>query len=132
MGLVALSLSKNFFDPPVAAPQKELSPAETARKVLPNIGGDITIDTNRDVEVMQIRIDHSGPVRLTGIVQNNTSHAIRLTDIVFNLTNKSGSQVGAVNCRIDNLAPKATQEFQIPLKQQDAAFALVREVSTSR
>jgi hypothetical protein len=35
-----------------------------------------------------------------------------------------------VSARVDNLAPNATANFQIPIVQTDAAFALVREIQT--
>jgi hypothetical protein len=130
VGLVVLALSKGYFDPPAAAPQKELSTADVARKILPNIARDIRIDSNKDVEVVQVHVDHSA-MKVMGAVRNNTEHDIAVTDVVFNLTNTTGSQVGAVRGHVENLAPKTTKDFEFSIKQQDAAFALVRELSTS-
>ena len=131
VGLVALALSKDYFDPPVAAPRKEPSAEEAAAKILPNIAKDIKIDSNKDVEVVQVRVDRSG-MKVAGTVRNNTAHVIALTDVVFNLANTSGSEVGAVRGHIENLPPKATKDFEFPIKQRDAAFVLVRELNTSR
>jgi hypothetical protein len=131
VGLVALALSKDYFGPPAAAPRKELSAGELARKTLPNIARDIKIESNKDLEVLQVRVDRSA-LKVTGTVRNNTAHHLAVADVVFNLTNASGSQVGAVIGHIENLAPKTTKDFQFPIKQQDAAFVLVREMSTSR
>lgn len=130
VGLVALTLSRNYFDPPAAALQKELTAEEVARKILPNIARDIKIESNRDVEVLQVHVDHAA-MKVAGTVRNNTADAIAVTDVIFNLTNKAGSQVGAVSGHIENLQPKTTKDFQFPIQQQDAAFVLVRELSTS-
>jgi len=130
VGLVALVLS-NYFDPPEAAPPKEMSAEEVARKVLPNLAKDIKIESNREIEVVEVHVDRSGQMALTGTVKNNTSRRIAAADVVFNVTDTAGSQLGAVNGRIENLAPKSAKEFRLPIKQPDAVFALVREVSTS-
>jgi hypothetical protein len=131
IGLVALTLSRDYFDQPKAAPPKELSQEELARKTLPNIATDLTIDSNKDVEVTEVHVDQSG-MRVTGTIRNKTAHGIAVADVIFNLTDKAGSQVGAVSSHIENLAPKSTKDFQFPIKQQNAAFVLVRELNTSR
>ena len=131
VGLVALTLSNDYFDPPPAAPQKESPAEEAARKTLPNLARDVKIDSNRDVEVVQVRVDRSAR-KVAGTVRNNTAHAIAGTDVVFNLANTSGSQIGAVKHHIENLPPKTTRDFEFPIKLQDAAFVMVRELNTSR
>jgi hypothetical protein len=50
--------------------------------------------------------------------------------VVFDLTNSTGSQIGAISGTVENLPPSGHKEFQIPIKQRDAAFALVREVKS--
>jgi hypothetical protein len=134
MGLVALTLNRDFFAPAAllkAVRQKEPSAGEMARKTQPNIDRNIKIDTNKDVEVVQVHLDRSA-MKVTGTVRNNTTHDIAVTDVVFNLTDKSGSQLGAVSGHIQNLPPKTTKDFEFPIKQADATFVLVRELSTSR
>ena len=39
-----------------------------------------------------------------------------------------GSQVGAVRTTLRNVQPYSTTRFQIPIDQENAAFALVRDV----
>jgi len=129
VGLVALTLSKDYSGPP--APQKEPSAEEAAKKILPDIARDIKIDSNKDVEVVQVHVDRSA-MKVAGTVRNNTAHAIAVTDVVFNLADTSGSQIGAVSGHIENLPPKTTKDFEFPIKQRDATFVLVRELSTSR
>jgi hypothetical protein len=131
VGLVALTLSTDYFDRPAAAPRKGPSAEEAAGKILPNLARDVKIDSNNDVEVVQVHVDRSA-MKVAGTVRNNTAHAIAVTDVVFNLANKSGSQIGAVSGRVENLPPKTTRDFEFPIKQRDAAFVLVRELSTSR
>jgi hypothetical protein len=131
VGLVALALSQGYFNPPEAVPRREPSAAEAARTMLPNIARDIRIESNKEVEVVQVQVDRSA-MKVIGSVRNNAAYAIAATDVVFNLTDKSGSQVGAVRGHIENLSPKSTKDFQFPIEQRDAAFVLVREVTTSR
>jgi hypothetical protein len=38
--------------------------------------------------------------------------------------------VGAVSVAIENVPPSSTKAFQYPIKQHEAAFALVREIAT--
>jgi hypothetical protein len=131
VGLVALTLSNDYIDPPEAASQKESPEVEAARKILPNLARDIKIDSNKDVDLVEVHVDRSA-MKVAGTVRNNTAHAIAVTDVVFNLANKSGSRVGAVRGHIENLPPKTTKDFEFPIKQRDAAFVLVREMSTTR
>jgi hypothetical protein len=131
VGLVVFTLSKDYSGPPEAAPEKEPSAEEAARQILPNIPMDIKIDSNKDVEVLQVHVDRSA-LKVAGTVRNNTAHAIAAADVIFNLANASGSEVGAVSGHIENLPPKTTRDFEFPIKQRDAAFVLVRELSTSR
>jgi hypothetical protein len=69
-------------------------------------------------------------MRVAGTVKNNTDHLIHSTEIILNLTDRTGSHLGAVSAKVDNLAPNATARFQLPIEQKDASFALVREVYT--
>src|SRR5260370_36579536 len=100
-----------------------MSAAEVAGKILPNFAGDIAIDSNRDVEVLEVRVDRFA-MKVSGMARNNTSHPIAATDGVFSLTNLAGSQVGAVNGHIENLAPKCTKGVQFSIQQPDCAFVV--------
>jgi hypothetical protein len=88
------------------------------------------IEVNKDVQVLEAHVELEGGSKLTGTARNNTDHLIHTAEIVFNLTDQSGSQVGAVSAQVENLAPNATVRFQVPIEQTNAAFALVREVRT--
>ena len=80
-----------------------------------------------DVQVLEVRVDGS---RLVGVVKNTTAREIAVAELVIDLTDSAGSQVGAVTATVEKLPPSSTKEFQIPIKQQDAAIALVREVKS--
>jgi len=75
IGFVALTLSRDYFDPPEGKPQKEMSPEEVSRKILPNIGKDILIETNHDVEVVEVHVDGEN-LKLTGSLRNNSTKLI--------------------------------------------------------
>jgi hypothetical protein len=127
--VTALGLS-HFFQAKGPGPAAEMSGVELAKKLLPNMDTSLKIEVNKDVQVLDAHIEREGGMKVAGAVKNNTDRLIRTTEIVLNLTDATGSQLGAVSARVDNLAPNATANFQIPIEQTDAAFALVREVQT--
>jgi hypothetical protein len=132
IGVFALALSRNYFQRADAPVPKDMTAAEVARKILPNMAKDIKIETNRDVEVVEVHVDRGAELKLTGSVRNNSARNLAAVDVVFNLTDTTGSDVGALNGHIENLAPNSVRPFQIPIPQRNAVFAMVREVSISR
>ena len=129
VGVTALGLS-HFFQAKGPGPAAEISGAELAKKLLPNMDTTVKVEVNKDVQVLDAHVEREGGMKVVGTVKNNTDRLIRTTQIVLNLTDRTGSQLGAVSARVDNLAPNATGSFQIPIEQTDAAFALVREIQT--
>ena len=112
---------------PVARP--EPTPAEIAAKMLPNMA-EVKVETNRDLDIVEVHVDRSQGVAVVGTVLNNTTHAISTAEIVFDLTDSVGSQLGGVSQKLENLRPQIRQSFRMPIEQQEARFALVREVRT--
>jgi hypothetical protein len=128
-GVTALLLS-HYFQAKGPGPAPEPSAAELAAKLLPNVDKTIHVEAHRDVQVSEAHVEREGGMKVAGTVRNNTDRLIHTTEVILNLTDQGGSQLGAVSVHVDNLAPNATVKFQIPIEQQDAAFALVREVRT--
>lgn len=129
--LMALALS-DYFVKKTAEPKLDPSPAERAAmaaKMLPNMDN-VKLDTNRDVDVMEVHIDRTKGIALMGTVMNNTTHEIHSAEIVFDLTDSYGSQLGGVSQQLENLAPQIRQNFRLPIEQSSARFVLVREVNT--
>ncbi len=127
-GLMALALT-NYFVKKTPVPKLDMSPGELAAKMLPNMDH-IKLDTNRDVDVMEVHVDHTKGAALTGTVMNNTNHEIQTAEIIFDLTDSTGSQLGGVSQKLENLAPQIRQNFRLPIEQTNARFVLVREVKT--
>jgi hypothetical protein len=123
-------LLSHVFEANGPGPGAEPSPAELAAKLLPNVDKTITIEVNKEVQVLDAHVEREGGMKVAGTVKNNTDHLIPTTEIVLNLTDKSGSHLGAVSAQVNNLAPNALVKFQTPIEQKNAAFALVREVQT--
>ena len=123
---VALS---TFLDPPEVKPVKELTSKEVAAKLLPDMEKDIHLPSNTDVQVVEASVIHNGGSRLVGVIKNTTTREIAAVELVFDLTDTTGSQVGAVNGIVQKLPPSSNKVFQFPIKQRDAAFALVREIN---
>jgi hypothetical protein len=107
----------------------DMTPGELAAKMLPNMDH-VKLDTNRDVDVLEVHIDRSKGMALTGTVVNNTSRQIPNAEIIFDLTDASGSQLGGVSQRMENLVPQVRQSFRLPIQTSGANYVLVREVRT--
>jgi hypothetical protein len=112
------------------APPKELTPAQVAAKMLPDLNRPLDLNVNNDVEVLEVRIARSDPPRLVGEAHNRTSRTIAHAEMVFDLTDSHGSRLGAVSAPVERIPPNGTVSFQLPIEQHSAAFALVREVHT--
>jgi hypothetical protein len=93
--------------------------------LLPNLGKNLTSTPAPEVQVIEIRVDGS---RLIGVLKNNTAHEIVSAQLVIDLTSSVGTQVGAVDGVVEKIPPSGNKDFQIPITQRGAAFALVREV----
>jgi len=112
------------------APPKELTPAQIAAKMLPDLNRPLDLNVNTDLEVLEVRIARSEPPRLVGEVHNRTDHAIARAEMVFDLTDSHGSRLGAVSAPVERIPPNGTVAFEVAIQQQSASFALVREVHT--
>jgi hypothetical protein len=123
---IGVTLS-DLLDPPEAKPIKEPTPQEITAKLLPNLEKGLQSAPTPDVKVVEIRVDS---LRLVGVLKNTTTHEIAAVELVVDLTDSTGSQVGGVTGTVEKLPPSGNKEFQIPIKQRDAAFAIVREVKS--
>jgi hypothetical protein len=122
---VGITLS-SLIDPPAPKPVKELTAAEITAKLLPNMDKDFRLAPISDVQVLEARVDGT---RLVGKVKNTSTRQIAIAELVIDLTDVSGSQVGAVNAVVEKIPPSGTRDFEIPIKQRNAATAMVREVT---
>ncbi|HUI56270.1 MAG TPA: FxLYD domain-containing protein [Bryobacteraceae bacterium] len=107
---------------------RELTPAEIAAKMLPNLDKPITPKGAPGLSVVEFHIDRSAGVNIVGTVKNNAAHEVHEAEVVFDLTDQGGSQVGAVSVKLPNLAAGASARFSAPVSQQSAVSAWVREV----
>jgi hypothetical protein len=107
--------------------QAEPTAAEIARRILPDLDKNLKVSSNTDVQVVEAAVRQGPEPSVSGTVRNNTDRVIRSAELVFDLTDAAGSQVGGVGTTVRDLAPKATQRFEFPIKQHDAALVIVRE-----
>jgi hypothetical protein len=114
----------------VDKPAELLSPAEVAAKTLPDLNKPIHVDSDTDIEVLEVYVDHAAGDRLVGRVRNTTTHEIQAAKVDFTLTGADGSQVGAISVKLNKLAAGETVPFAQPISGKTAVFALVREVHT--
>jgi hypothetical protein len=120
----------SMMDPPDVKPAKELTASEIAAKMLPNVGKNLNLPTNRAVEVVEVKVQNSGGAKLVGTLRNNTDREIASAELIVDLTDLAGSQLGAVSTTVQNIPPGSTKTFQLPIKQTGASIALVREINS--
>lgn len=125
--IVALSSAKLIHKK--TAPQAEPTPAEVAARSL--TFKDLKLDTRSDVQILEaaIRVQKGSRI-LIGKAQNNTDRVLALVDIVFEITDTLGSQLGRHHVILHDLAPRSTTAFESPVKPQDAAEVVVVEIQT--
>ena len=111
-------------------PAEVLSNAELAAKMLPDLNKPIHVDSNTDIAVVEVTVDHTAGDMLAGKFRNTTSHEIQAGEVVFTLTGTNGTQLGAVRVKVSKLAAGDTVAFTQPITQKTATYALVREVHT--
>ncbi|MEO8596741.1 MAG: FxLYD domain-containing protein [Candidatus Solibacter sp.] len=124
---IGIGVTLYVLEPPEAEPVKQFTAAEIAAKVLPNMDKQIRLTPPSAIQVLEITVSES---HVKGVVQNMTNRDIAGADLVIELTNATGSQVGAVNTSLDKIPASGRREFTLPIKQRDATFALIREMVT--
>ena len=124
-----LFLAVSFFKP-ASRPARELTPAEINAATLPNLSKDLKVNSNTDIEVLDVRCLHDHGDRIAGNVRNRTASTIPHAEVVFSLTDEFGSVLGAVPVEFTNLGPKAAANFEAPIRYSTAITALVREIHT--
>jgi hypothetical protein len=131
---IFLSLAMlNYFDPPVRPEGAVVAKAPTGEvtaKILPHVDKDLAVSTeySRDIEVLEAAVSRSGEHTISGKIRNTTDHTVTLAELIFDVTDDEGSQLGGVSVRIENVPAHAIMPFKTVLQQQNARSALVREV----
>jgi hypothetical protein len=120
-------LLSSLLDPPEPKPVKELTAAEISAKLLPNMEKDFKLGPSSAVQVLEAKVDGT---RLVGKVKNSSTKEIATAELVIDLTDPEGSQVGAVIVIVEKIPPSGTKGFEISIRQRNAANALVREVTS--
>jgi len=124
---VGVTLS-NILNPPEAKQAAELTAKEISAKLLPNLDPNLKLDLNSDLEAVEVKVEHIGGSRVSGVVRNRTDHDIASAHVILDLADTNGSQVGGVEVPIQNIPAQKTKTFSHPIAQPTAAFALVREL----
>lgn len=128
VGLAAMGVFDKASQLP--PPIKQISDAEIAVKMLPNLNQDLKVDANKELQVLDVIVQQAGGSKISGTVKNTTGRVITGAEVIFDLTDAQGSRVGAVSCKIDRIEPNSSKPFQNTIAQADATYAIVREVHT--
>jgi hypothetical protein len=129
MAGIGIALS-TILTPPAGTREKEPTPAEVASKILPNMDKDLQIASNKELELAEIHVQKTGDgAKLIGVIRNRSNRVLG-AEIIFDLTDSGGSQVGSVSSFVEKVPAGQTKPFETPVKQGGTAFALVREIIT--
>ena len=131
-----LALDKKFDHPAsvetlaarAATAKAKDKPGEITAKVLPNLDHDYATEQSRDVEVVEALVSRSGERVLSGRLRNNSDRIIRQAEVIFDLTDEDGSQLGGVLVKVEDIPAKSTAPFKMTVPQAAARTALVREL----
>jgi hypothetical protein len=126
---IGLAMSGVFKKRDVAA--IELTRAEVAAKALPpEVLAKISVNVQRDLDIMELHVEHEGTTRVVGRLRNQTTKSFNHAELTFDLADAMGSRVGAVTAEVEHIAPGATMPFAVSIPQSSAMVAMVRDVQT--
>jgi hypothetical protein len=129
LGGLTLALLGYFNkDSAITRPPSGMSNAEIADKMLPDLSKGLHVESQHDLYVEDVHVVVGAPVHLMGVARNNTAHEIANAELVFDLTDQTGSHQGAVTTEIKNIASKSSKSFDVAIEESSATFALVREI----
>jgi hypothetical protein len=132
--LIYMALDSRFDRPPsiekaTAMETKSRQPTgEITAKVLPNLEKTYASEQSKEIDVVEAAVSRGPAPELSGKLRNNTDAMVRVADVVFDITDQEGSQLGGISVRVENVPPKGTATFRMSLPQKTARSALVREV----
>jgi hypothetical protein len=122
LGGVALGLSHLYA--PKTAPPRPPTPAEIAASIPLDLTKDLDT-TPMEAEIQELHTDTFGSPKLVGRLRNNTDHTITV-EFTVDLADRGQSKVESVSGRVENVPAKSTVPFQFPIKDANAAFAVVQ------
>jgi hypothetical protein len=124
---VLLLAWSDVFKAKNASKPRELTTAEKYARILPNFNTNIQLPANHDLDVQDVHVEHGSPTQVVGLVKNNTDHVIASAGMVFDLTDKRWSRLGAVRTHVEKLRPHSATPFRFAVAQDTAEHVLVRE-----
>jgi hypothetical protein len=123
-GVVALGLSHLWA--PQAAPVREPTPAEIVAGLLPDL--EKTVDLKpTGAEILDLHPETGGSPKIVGMLRNITDHTISV-EFTVALTDADGSKLDEVAERMEKVPAKTTVPFQFPIREENAAIAMVRSL----
>ena len=125
----ALSSSGYFQREPVQPAAVLAGDSASEQMPLPSLDR-VHVNTGRDIDLLSVEVNRDAGTILKGRVRNNTDRHFRSVDLIFDLTDAAGSQLGAVSVHLASLQAKGMTEFHLSLEQKTAVNALIRDVRT--
>ncbi len=101
---------------PYQPPPPSMSNAEVAQEDAARAESRTCMTSQHDVNIQDVTIP-AGSMKLQGIAKNLTDHEIHHIHVVFDLTDKMGSQQSAVSTDMENIAAKTAKPFQFRFRR---------------
>ena len=120
---VGVAYTLRTLNPPEVKRAAEPTAAEIAAKM--QLPKDLSIPQSPEVQVAEVHVQGT---RVYGAVQNTGTREIPVVKIGINLLDAKASQIGDVEVTVEKLAPSSRKDFQLAIRQRNAAFAMVREI----
>jgi hypothetical protein len=87
------------------------------------------VEKNKDLEVVEIQFNRDkDPKEITGTLRNLTGRPVARCEVSFDVTTRSGEQLGGTGTLVTGIQPHGSVRFRVPVKYPGAAFVMVREL----
>ena len=110
-------------------PPRQLTPSEIAAKMLPD-ATKVPVDTNSDVSVGDVQIEHSSRPVATGTINNTSTRVLQKAEVLMWVADEHGSVLGSITAQAHDVPPHGSAGFRIPLPFKNASIVLVRNVES--
>jgi hypothetical protein len=112
---------------PKPPPSYQEGPARSILQYVPDISK-IKVESNGLIDVQTARVERGESTSVLGTVKNKSNRTMRLVEIVLDITDSRGQQLGFVTAQVENLGPLAEGNFRISIPQTNASKAIVRDI----
>jgi hypothetical protein len=129
LGILVIGVSIYFLVTILQHPAEQAEKTGPPPKPIEIVPKGFKVEKNKDLEIVEIEFDkNKRPKEIVGTLRNRTDRTFSKCEISFDVTTRSGEQLGGANTTVNNLAGHQSVKFKIPVPYENAGFVLVREL----